>query len=250
MIEVISSWAKNIVLAIIVISILEMLLPNNKTKKYVKMVMGLYLLFNIVSPFIQNKDKINISEFNLEKYMNNTQETTVNVNQESMDKRLNEIYVEELEKDIEKKLENRGYDVKACKVEVNVNKEENSGIENITLQVEKKESEETNEEKLNSKEADKEVKNEEINENNMNNSEDESSINQSKKNDETIENTLVKEIQKIKEVKIGEEENKENEENNGYENVENKEITNSDIKKIKNFLIEEYEVNEKCLKIN
>lgn len=249
MIEVISSWTKNIVLAIIVISILEMLLPNNKTKKYVKMVMGLYLLFNIVSPFIQNKDKINISEFNLEKYMNNTQETTVNVNQESMDKRLNEIYVEELEKDIEKKLENRGYDVKACKVEANINKEENSGIENITLQVEK-ESEETDEEKLNSKETDKEVKNEENNENNMNNPEDESSINQSKKNDETIENALVKEIQKIKEVKIGEEENKEDEENNGYENVENKEITNTDIKKIKNFLIEEYEVNEKCLKIN
>lgn len=32
MIEIFSSWAKGIVLAIVIISILEMLLPNNKTK--------------------------------------------------------------------------------------------------------------------------------------------------------------------------------------------------------------------------
>ena len=34
MIEFLSDWAKSLGLAIIVISILEMLLPNNKTKKY------------------------------------------------------------------------------------------------------------------------------------------------------------------------------------------------------------------------
>ena len=38
MIEFLSAWAKSIGLAIIIISILEMLLPNNKTKKYVRMV--------------------------------------------------------------------------------------------------------------------------------------------------------------------------------------------------------------------
>ena len=47
MLDVITDWAKNICLALILISILEMLLPNNKTKKYVKMVMGIYLLFSI-----------------------------------------------------------------------------------------------------------------------------------------------------------------------------------------------------------
>ena len=35
MIEIFSSWAKGIVLAIVIISILEMLLPNNKTIKYI-----------------------------------------------------------------------------------------------------------------------------------------------------------------------------------------------------------------------
>ena len=240
MIEIISSWAKNIVLAIIVISILEMLLPNNKTKKYVKMVMGLYLLFNIISPFIQNKDKINISEFNLEEYMNNTQEVSTNVNQESMDKRLNEIYVEELEKDIKKKLANRGYTVTSCNIVASIDKEgESTGIENITLQVEK--NNETNDEEESTINEDS---NKEVNKNS-------NTTTQSEDGRETIENTLVKEIQKIKDIKIGEEENKNKTEENSQENNEEDEqkISNTDIKKIKEFLVDEYEVNEKCLKI-
>ena len=241
MIEVISSWAKNIVLAIIVISILEMLLPNNKTKKYVKMVMGLYLLFNIISPFIQNKDKINISEFNLEEYMNNTQEVSTNVNQESMDKRLNEIYVEELEKDIKKKLANRGYTVTSCnKVASNDKEGERTGIENITLQVEK--NNETNDEEESTINEDS---NKEVNKNS-------NTTTQSEEAREKIENTLVKEIQKIKDIKIGEEENKNKTEENSQEKNEEDEqkISNTDINKIKEFLVDEYEVNEKCLKIN
>ena len=59
MVNFLSSWVKNLSLAIIVVSILEMLLPNNKTKKYVKMVMGLYILFSIISPFIKNSYKLN-----------------------------------------------------------------------------------------------------------------------------------------------------------------------------------------------
>ena len=241
MIEIISSWAKNIVLAIIVISILEMLLPNNKTKKYVKMVMGLYLLFNIISPFIQNKDKINISEFNLEEYMNNTQEVSTNVNQESMDKRLNEIYVEELEKDIKKKLANRGYTVTSCNIVASIDKEgESTGIENITLQVEK--NNETNDEEESTINQDS---NKEVNKNS-------DTTTQLEDSRETIENTLVKEIQKIKDIKIGGEENKNKTEENSQENNEEDEqkISNTDIKKIKEFLVDEYEVNEKCLKIN
>ena len=241
MIEIISSWAKNIVLAIIVISILEMLLPNNKTKKYVKMVMGLYLLFNIISPFIQNKDKINISEFNLEEYMNNTQEVSTNVNQESMDKRLNEIYVEELEKDIKKKLANRGYTVTSCNIVASIDKEgESTGIENITLQVEK--NNETNDEEESTINEDS---NKEVNKNS-------NTTTQSEEARETIENTLVKEIQKIKDIKIGEDENKNKTEENSQEKNEEDEqkISNTDINKIKEFLVDEYEVNEKCLKIN
>lgn len=249
MIEIISSWAKNIVLAIIVISILEMLLPNNKTKKYVKMVMGLYLLFNIISPFIQNKDKINISEFNLEEYMNNTQEVSTNVNQESMDKRLNEIYVEELEKDIKKKLANRGYTVTNCNIVASIDKEgKSTGIENITLRVEK--NIETNDETISQENnEEKATINEDSNQDANKNSNTRA---QSEDNNGAIESTLVKEIQKIKDIKIGDKENENDNGRNSQEKSEEDEqkISNTDVKKIKQFLVEEYEVNEKCLKIN
>ena len=63
MVNFLSSWVKNLCLALIVVSILEMLLPNNKTKKYIKMVMGLYVLFSIIAPFVNNSNVLN---FNIE----------------------------------------------------------------------------------------------------------------------------------------------------------------------------------------
>ena len=93
MINFLSSWVKNLCLALIVVSILEMLLPNNKTKKYVKMVMGLYILFSIIEPFIENSNEL---KFNVEDLYNQYSVETLaeseNVNQKSMDSRLDELY--------------------------------------------------------------------------------------------------------------------------------------------------------------
>lgn len=211
-IENLSSWAKSITLAIIIVSILEMLLPNNKTKKYVKMVMGIFILFNIISPFIDNASLTNFDDIDLETYSDSS--NTLVVNQQSMNERLEELYIEEIEKDITKKVEKQGYKVNSCKVEAKIsdNKEE-TGITKITLKVEK------SEENL-----------EENNNNESDNNED----------DTIFEEKLVDEIQKIKKVdtKISD---KEQNDNN---------LQNSDIQNLKKFLIEEYEVNEKCLKIN
>ena len=66
MVEFMSSWVKGLGLAIVIISILEILLPNNKTKKYIRMVMGIYVLFTIISPFISNQDVFDNEKFKLE----------------------------------------------------------------------------------------------------------------------------------------------------------------------------------------
>lgn len=67
-----------------------------------------------------------------------------------------------------------------------------------------------------------------------------------------IENKVVTEIQKIKpidtNVKI--KNTTDNNINNSRETNKEKKLTRSDIQNIKKFLIEEYEVNEKCLEIN
>ena len=201
MIENLSSWAKGITLAVIVVSILEMLLPNNKTKKYIKMVMGVFILFNIISPSINANDLKNLNEIDASKYVNENNKNYVE--QKSMDERLEELYIEEIEKDIIKKVEKKGYKVSMCKVDAKITKnEEETGITKIKLKVEKT----------------GEVKQEE---------------------NSSIENQIVTQVQKIKKVNTKKiEEDKETS------------LEKSDIQNLKQFLIEEYEVNEKCLEIN
>ena len=146
MIEFLSSWAKGLGLAIVVVSILEMILPNNKTKKYIRMVMGVYILFTIISPFIKNKQTIDVSNFEIEKY-NNYLSTSEKTTQTSMDKRIEELYIDKLEKDISKKVKEQGYDILNCEVEAKLNdSEENSEISKIRLQVKKNESNKVNDE--------------------------------------------------------------------------------------------------------
>ena len=202
MIEGLSNWTKNIGFSIIIVSILEMILPNNKTKKYIKIVMGTYIIFCMISPFIQNK--INFDDINLEKQI---ETSTTEVNQESMDRRIEQLYIEELEKDISKKVQEKGYIVKECKVNATIARNvEDTKINKITLKVEQGEATENQKEE--------------------------------------IEDTLVSEIQKIKEVNttISKENTKEDKKKTKLNETQKTEL--------KKFLKEEYEVNEKCLEIN
>ena len=52
MISWISSWAQGIIMAVIIGAIIEMILPEGNSKKYVKIVIGVYVLFTIISPVI------------------------------------------------------------------------------------------------------------------------------------------------------------------------------------------------------
>lgn len=212
MIAFLSSWVKNLCLAVIIISILEMLLPNNKTKKYIKTVMGLYILFSILSPFIENSNNIKFNIMDVDSFIENSNNVynSEKVDQSSMDLRLNQMYKEELEKDITNKIKEKGYEVEKCKVEAEVSQNENdSGIRKITIKIKQK----------------------------IEKSEEE-------KQKQSIEEKLLTEIQKIQKVDIKISE-KEQEEENQESN-----ITKTDIEIIKKFLIQEYEVNEKCLKIS
>lgn len=174
MIDFLSSWAKTLALSVVIVSILEMLLPNNKTKKYIRMVMGIYILFNIVSPFIKSVQASDIEDFNIEDYTNNISINST-AKQTSMDKRLQELYIEQLENDIKTKVTNKGYDVNTCKVDAVISGNENeAGIKKIILKIEK-------------------------NESNL------------KEENENVEEKIVNEVQKIKKVNIS---NKNKEDNN------------------------------------
>ena len=63
----ISSWAQGIIIAVIVGSIIQMILPENKNKKYIKVVIGIYILFSILSPVVGKN--FNLSNYNLDNYL-------------------------------------------------------------------------------------------------------------------------------------------------------------------------------------
>lgn len=137
MISFIRSWAEQVIVAVIIASIIEMILPENKNKKYIKMIIGMYILFNIISPVIKNNKYFNFEEFNIEKYASMTN-STVTVNQESMDKRLEQLYIEELEKDLKNKVKEKGYNVMSCKIDAVLNENSsNKGINKIKIKVSK-----------------------------------------------------------------------------------------------------------------
>lgn len=221
MINFLSSWVKNLCLALIVVSILEMLLPNNKTKKYVKMVMGLYILFSIIEPFIENSNEL---KFNVEDLYNQYSVETLaeseNVNQKSMDSRLDKLYKQKLENDIVQKLDEEGYVVEDCDVKAHISSND-TGIELITIKIKEK--------KDNSNENDENQSNEKMN----------------------IEEKIVNEIQKIQKVEINVSKNQDNSSDESTQSEQqNQNITKTDIKIVKQFLIKEYGVSEKCLRIN
>lgn len=133
MIEFLSSWAEQIVLAVIIATIIEIILPNNKNKKYIQMVIGVYILFNIISPIIKNKESMSFDEHNVTE---NIVKSDYVVDQTSMDRRLEKIYLEELEKNAISKFEENGYTVKKCTIDavLDTNKK-NAGIHLITIKI-------------------------------------------------------------------------------------------------------------------
>lgn len=236
MINFLSLWVKNLSLALIVVSILEMLLPNNKTKKYIKMVMGLYILFSIIAPFVNNSNVLNFniedvySDYSKEISSTSATSTTGEVNKTSMDDRLNKLYKEQLESDITQKVEEKGYDVRKCKVDAHIS-ESDTGIEYITIEIDGK-----NDNVENSNNSDNSNKTD-ANENSNGSSK------YSKNSGNTLEDKIVKEIQKIQKVEIDVSKGDDSEDTNSA-------ITKTDVKMIKDFLTKEYGVSEKCLKIN
>ena len=133
MINFISLWAEQIVLAVIIATIIELILPKNKNRKYIQMVIGVYVLFNIISPIIKNKDAISVENYDIGQYETNS---TYEIDQSSMDERIEKIYLEELQKNTTSKFENAGFTVERCIVdaELDTNKK-NAGIHLITVKI-------------------------------------------------------------------------------------------------------------------
>ena len=138
MIEFLSSWAQGIIVAVIIATLIEMILPNSSSKKYVKVVIGMYILFTIVSPIIKKlggKD-INLNTINIEKYEQQISKSDNTISRKFEDnntRSIKDIYVSNLKADISAKLKEKGYEIDTS--DIQIKDDENYTIEKITLKL-------------------------------------------------------------------------------------------------------------------
>ena len=102
----ISLWAQEIIIAVLIGSLIQMIIPENKNKKYIKVIVGIYILFCTIKPVAG--ETINLEKYDFGKY--------ININ-ESKDKDISEYnssieraFKERVTTSIKNQLNNIGYD--------------------------------------------------------------------------------------------------------------------------------------------
>ena len=218
-IEWISSWASSIIVAVRIGVVIEMILPEGNSKKYIKVVIGIYVVFTIVTPVI-NKftgKAIEVSDvLELDKYIEEAQESieAQNIVQSDNESNIRSMYISGIEDDIRAKIEAKGYIVE--KVEIDVANDDSYSINSITVEVQEKEESEE-----------------------QNNMENKSSLN---------ETEIVEKVE-IEEVEIGENTNNNDIAEEGKNDNSNN-LSSGDKKKLKEYLSSVYEVIEDNITIN
>lgn len=202
--EFLNTWLQGIIVAVVIASIIQMILPNGNNKKYIKVVLGVYIVFQIITPVINKffnsnfeiSSLIDIDKYakKMETYEASSKNTDINKTNEDS---IKQIYITNLKKDIKTKLEDKDYLIKDIEVQVEDN--ENYDIKSLIIYVKGKNDnkEEKIENNIHINEIEKiEInvsKNNETNKNNFNNSENEES---SKTNESNINNEEKNEIKK------------------------------------------------------
>ena len=201
MIKFINSWAQGIILAVIIATIIEIIIPEGKNKKYVKTVIGLYILFTIIYPLIT---KISNNKLIFDSIIAKTSKEVSMYDSKVANSIETNTYIENtyknnLKEKIKGEIEEKGYTVLDFNIYIEIQNEEAYGqINSIVLKLQK---------------ANKE------------------------------QNTI-KEVNKIEEINV-------NIKNNKTENLKTeKELTDSEIKTIKEYLNNMYSIEEERIHIN
>ena len=201
LIKFINSWAQGIILAVIIATIIEIIIPEGNNKKYVKTVIGLYILFTIIYPLIT---KISNNKLNFDSIIAKTSKEVSMYDSKVANSIETNTYIENtyknnLKEKIKGEIEEKGYTILDFNIYIETQNEETYGqINSIVLKLQK---------------ANKE------------------------------QNTI-KGVNKIEEINV-------NIKNNKTENLKKeKELTDSEIKTIKEYLNNMYSIEEERIHIN
>lgn len=201
MIKFINSWAQGIILAVIIATIIEIIIPEGNNKKYVKTVIGLYILFTIIYPLIT---KISNNKLNFDSIIAKTSKEVSMYDSKVANSIETNTYIENtyknnLKEKIKGEIEEKGYTILDFNLYIETQNEEAYGqINSIVLKLQK--------------------------------------VNK--------EQNTIKGVNKIEEINV-------NIKNNKTENLKTEEeLTDSEIKSIKEYLNNMYSIEEERIHIN
>ena len=149
MIEFLVSWAEQLIIALIIIIIIEIILPNgNNYKKYIKVVLGIFLVYTIINPIVG--EKINNIKF---KEVNTNIQNNINY-----DEQIEKKFKIKFEENINEFLSKNGYELEKIEQDVTYKNQEIE-INKLKLKIEKQNQEkEKKKEKKQEKITDEEIK--------------------------------------------------------------------------------------------
>ena len=91
------AWCENILVAVMISTLIEMMLPEGKTQKYIKVVIGIYLIFTILQPVL----KFANTSISLENVISGLSiENSSNIEEYEIDEQKN--YLNEIEENLRK----------------------------------------------------------------------------------------------------------------------------------------------------
>ncbi len=218
MLVFLKNWIEQIAITVIIASIIEMILPNGNLKKYIKIILGVYILFSIINPFVNSKE---LYKFDLEEVIDNYSPKIENKNKDitkNIDDNLEKVYIDVFKDKITKEIEKYGFNIRSILIDASFNtKEENIGIRKILIVLSSKNNN---------------FKNKEIN-------------NSNKKNeiDKNQNNIIINSIEEIK-INVNKDFNE-----NKKEKDESIKISSKEIDELKDYLSEHYDIEKKTFEI-
>jgi stage III sporulation protein AF len=138
MLEWFKSWATGIVIAVIIATIIEMILPNSTSKKYIKIIIGIFIVYTIISPVIGSFKGEDLNNYiKVENYIqSNSNALKTNEVSDNAQSSIKKIYAQNLQNDLKTKLKEKGYI--SNNINISISNDDKYNIERIDIKVDEK----------------------------------------------------------------------------------------------------------------
>ena len=138
MLEWFRSWATGIVISVIIATIIEMILPNSTSKKYIKIIIGIFIVYTIISPVIGSFKGEDLNNYiKVENYIQcNSNALKTNEVSDNAQSSIKKIYAQNLQNDLKTKLKEKGYI--SNNINISISNDDKYNIERIDIKVDEK----------------------------------------------------------------------------------------------------------------